>query len=259
MPLECLVTILFLRSSTLRVIQLRVRAMHAFGLRVLEVLPNIGGVQQRLGRNAAHQQACAAQAHLFLNQGRLQTILAGPHSCRIAARAAPDNSRRRRSFSPSVYRYYMQQIALLALSVCATAAAGRAALGHHQRRPSLLRRGHRPRDRPHHRPENYPLRNSKRPAPNSRTPSFSITSPTSSSTAPGPTPLMTSPSQSQKMNNYFPCVLMDLGSTPRHFETTSNKTCRCMPTAFPARKASWAVTALPFRNSFPKMPLSPSK
>ena len=64
--------------------------MPSFG-RVLEVLPDVGGVQQRLGGNAADVQAGAAQLGVFFNDGGFEAVLAGANGRRIATGSAPDD------------------------------------------------------------------------------------------------------------------------------------------------------------------------
>jgi hypothetical protein len=49
-------------------------------------------MQQRLGRNAAHMQAGAAQLGVFFDDGGLQAVLAGAHRCRVAAGAATNHN-----------------------------------------------------------------------------------------------------------------------------------------------------------------------
>ncbi len=66
--------------------------MDAFFCGVQEVLPDVGRVQQRLGRNAADVQAGATQLGIFFDDGGLQAVLAGAHRRRVATGAAPDHN-----------------------------------------------------------------------------------------------------------------------------------------------------------------------
>jgi len=77
----------------LGVVEARVFALDAFLVRVDDALPDIGGVEQGLGGNAPHQEAGAAEASLFFDERRLETVLAGADGRGVAARAAPDNIR----------------------------------------------------------------------------------------------------------------------------------------------------------------------
>jgi hypothetical protein len=59
---------------------------------VHEALPDVGGLQQGLGGDAAHQQAGAAQLGLLLDQGCFQSVLAGADGCGVAAGTTPDHN-----------------------------------------------------------------------------------------------------------------------------------------------------------------------
>ena len=73
----------------LGIIQARVLAVDAFLLRVDEALPDVGGLQQALGGDAAHQQAGAAELGLLLDERGLQTELAGANGSGVAAGTTP--------------------------------------------------------------------------------------------------------------------------------------------------------------------------
>ena len=74
------------------VIQPRILAVDAVFAGVQEVLPDIGRVQQRFGRDAADMQAGAAQLGVFFDDGGLQAVLPGANRRRVAAGAAPDDN-----------------------------------------------------------------------------------------------------------------------------------------------------------------------
>ena len=57
-----------------------------------EVLPEVGGVEQRFGRDAAHVQAGAAELGVFFDDRGLQAVLAGAHRRGVATRAAPNHN-----------------------------------------------------------------------------------------------------------------------------------------------------------------------
>ena len=58
---------------------------------VQEVLPDVGGVQKRLGRDAADMQAAAAQFRVFFDERGLQAVLARANGRRITTGTAPDD------------------------------------------------------------------------------------------------------------------------------------------------------------------------
>ena len=72
-------------------IEARILAMDPVFFRVQEALPNVGGVEERLGRNAAHMQAAAAQFGVFFNECGFQAVLAGANGRRITTGTAPDD------------------------------------------------------------------------------------------------------------------------------------------------------------------------
>ena len=76
----------------LRVVEHRLLDRDAFVGGVVGEAPQLGGVQQRLGRNAADMQAGAAQFGVFFNDGGFQSVLAGAHRCRVAAGAATNHN-----------------------------------------------------------------------------------------------------------------------------------------------------------------------
>src|SRR5271169_6315087 len=57
----------------------------------LHVVVDLGVEQQRLGGDAAHQQAGAAQFLVFFDQAGLQAQLSGADSGGVAARSGPDD------------------------------------------------------------------------------------------------------------------------------------------------------------------------
>ena len=59
--------------------------------RVQEMLPHVGGVEKRLGRDAADMQAAAAQFRVFFDECGFQAVLAGANSRRITTGTAPDD------------------------------------------------------------------------------------------------------------------------------------------------------------------------
>src|SRR5579863_9373303 len=66
-------------------------AMQAIGLRMLEALPDIGGVEEGLGGNAADQQAGSTQPGVFFDNCGFQAVLSRADSRRISTGAAPDD------------------------------------------------------------------------------------------------------------------------------------------------------------------------
>jgi hypothetical protein len=56
-----------------------------------EVFPDVGSVKQGFGGNAPDVQAGAAQFRIFLDDCRLQTILARPNGGGVAARTTPND------------------------------------------------------------------------------------------------------------------------------------------------------------------------
>src|ERR1035441_4686831 len=75
----------------LGVIEARVFDVDAVGLGVDEVLPDIGGMEQALGRDASHQETGSAEFGLLFDEGSFQSILAGADSCGVAAGTTPDD------------------------------------------------------------------------------------------------------------------------------------------------------------------------
>ncbi len=59
---------------------------------VHEVLPHVGRMEQRLGRDAAHLQAGAAQLGIFFNDRGLQSVLTGANRRGVAAWATPNHN-----------------------------------------------------------------------------------------------------------------------------------------------------------------------
>src|SRR5262249_16883682 len=68
-----------------------VDAFDAEFFRFLQVVPQLGVEQQRLGRDAADVQAGAAEVAVFFDQGNLQSILAGANGGGVSGRAAADD------------------------------------------------------------------------------------------------------------------------------------------------------------------------
>ena len=60
-------------------------------LAVFQVVPELGIEQQRLGRDAAHVQAGAAEHVVLLDECGLQSILAGADGGGVAGRTAADD------------------------------------------------------------------------------------------------------------------------------------------------------------------------
>ena len=60
-------------------------------LRRLQVVPDLGIKQQRLGGDAAHVQASAAEFVVFLDEGDFQSELPGAYGRGITGRAAADD------------------------------------------------------------------------------------------------------------------------------------------------------------------------
>ena len=82
----------------LGIIQARVLAVDAFLFAVDEALPDVGGLEQALGGDAAHQQAGAAEPGLLFHQGGLQSVLAGANSSGVAAGTTPNHDQIVRHF-----------------------------------------------------------------------------------------------------------------------------------------------------------------
>ena len=55
------------------------------------MLPDVGGMQERFGGNAADVQARAAQFRIFLNHRGLEAVLSGADRSGVATRPAADN------------------------------------------------------------------------------------------------------------------------------------------------------------------------
>src|SRR5450759_2569604 len=68
-----------------RVIEARVFHVDAFGIGVYEVFPDIGGVEQALGRDTSYQETGSAEFGLPFDERGLQAILAGADSRGVAA------------------------------------------------------------------------------------------------------------------------------------------------------------------------------
>ena len=72
-------------------IEARVLAVNALFDGVLETLPNVGRVEERLGGDAADVQAGAAQLRVFFNNGCFQAVLARANGRRISTGTAPED------------------------------------------------------------------------------------------------------------------------------------------------------------------------
>ncbi len=76
----------------LGVIELRVFALDPLVGGVHEVFPQVGCVEQRLGRDAAHMQTGAAEFGIFFDDRGLQAVLAGADRRGVAPGAAPNHN-----------------------------------------------------------------------------------------------------------------------------------------------------------------------
>ena len=74
-----------------RHIQAWIVAVDALFLRIFEVLPHIGAMQQGLGRNAADMETGTPELRVLFDDRRLQTILPGADGSRVSARSAADD------------------------------------------------------------------------------------------------------------------------------------------------------------------------
>jgi hypothetical protein len=59
---------------------------------MLEMFPNVGGVEKSFGRNAANQQTAPTKPRLPFDERSFQSILAGAHCRRISAGTAANYS-----------------------------------------------------------------------------------------------------------------------------------------------------------------------
>jgi hypothetical protein len=75
-----------------RIIEAGVLAMNPLFFRMNKPVPNIGGVEQRFGRNAADEKARPAQSRVRLDAGYLQSILPGANRSRISTGTTPDDN-----------------------------------------------------------------------------------------------------------------------------------------------------------------------
>src|SRR5207248_1825786 len=73
-----------LAIDDLRVIEAWILALDAVLLRMQKVLPDVGGMEQRLGRDAAHVEAGPAELGILLDDRSLQPVLARAHRRRVA-------------------------------------------------------------------------------------------------------------------------------------------------------------------------------
>src|SRR5580698_8231246 len=58
-----------------------------------DILPDVGGVKEGFGRDAADMEAAASQLVVFLDDGGLEPVLAGSHRSGVASRATADNNK----------------------------------------------------------------------------------------------------------------------------------------------------------------------
>src|ERR1700740_3668946 len=73
-------------------IEAGILAMNAVFGRTEEPLPNIGGVQERLGRDAPNQQTSSTQPGVFFDNRCLETVLTRTNGRRVATRTTPDDN-----------------------------------------------------------------------------------------------------------------------------------------------------------------------
>ena len=64
----------------------------AFVAWVHEVLPKVGRMEQRLGRDTSNVQAGATELGIFFDNRGLQAVLTGADRGGVAARAAPNHN-----------------------------------------------------------------------------------------------------------------------------------------------------------------------
>ena len=83
-----------------------VHALDAKFFRVFEVVPQLGIEQQRLGGNAAHMQAGAAEHIVFLDEGGFQTPLARANGGGVPGRPAADDGDVINSFRQLAHSYH---------------------------------------------------------------------------------------------------------------------------------------------------------
>ncbi len=69
----------------------RVHAFDAEFFCFFQVVPKLGVEEQRLGRDAAHVQAGAAEHVVFFDEGGFQAVLAGADGSGVASRTAADD------------------------------------------------------------------------------------------------------------------------------------------------------------------------
>jgi len=73
-------------------IEARIFAEDAFFVRMLEVLPDVGRVEEGFGGDTTHQQAGTAEFRLSFDKGGFEAVLAGADGCGVAAGTTPDNN-----------------------------------------------------------------------------------------------------------------------------------------------------------------------
>ncbi len=60
-----------------------------FGMK--EAIPNVGGVEKSLGRDAADVEAGAAQLRVLFNDCCFESVLPGAHGSRVSTGSTPDD------------------------------------------------------------------------------------------------------------------------------------------------------------------------
>ena len=74
-----------------RQVEARIFAVDALFRRVLEVVPNIRAMKQRLGGDTAYMQTGAAEFRVLFDDRGLEAVLAGTNCRRVPARSATDD------------------------------------------------------------------------------------------------------------------------------------------------------------------------
>jgi hypothetical protein len=88
---------MFIDDTVLAVLHLgeveaRIFAEDAFFVRILEVLPDVGCVEEGFGGDTTHQQAGTAEFRLSFDKGGFEAVLAGADGCGVAAGTTPNNN-----------------------------------------------------------------------------------------------------------------------------------------------------------------------
>src|ERR1039458_3517489 len=90
-PAACWSTMASLRFRTRGRAEPGVLAMQALLLGMLEVLPDLGGVEQRLGGHAADMKAGAAELGILFDERGLEAVLAGADGSGVAPGTAANH------------------------------------------------------------------------------------------------------------------------------------------------------------------------